>query len=163
MKKLDIKSLYYITHIENLPSILERGILSHQKVEELDVAYKPIYDSGIVSKRKDKCTPEKNSLWEYANLYFQPRNPMMYRVIHEKNKRNIAIVGVKSKVLQLEGGIVTDGNAANDPTQFFPVTKGLEVLRKQWKIIQNDWWNDQDGSKRKIMAECPAILILKKI
>ena len=78
MKKPDIKSLYYITHIENLPSILQRGILSHQKVEELKVPYTPIYDTGIVSKRKDKSTPQHSSLWEYANLYFQPRNPMMY-------------------------------------------------------------------------------------
>lgn len=35
MKKLDIRSLYYITHIENLPSILHRGILSHEQVEKL--------------------------------------------------------------------------------------------------------------------------------
>jgi O-acetyl-ADP-ribose deacetylase (regulator of RNase III) len=154
MKKLEVKSLYYITHIENLPSILQRGILSHQNVEELNVSYTPIYDRGIVSKRKDKCTPERNSLWEYANLYFQPRNPMMYRVVHETDKRNIAVIGVKPVVLQNPGVLITDGNAANDPTQFFSVVEGLKILEKQWKIIQNDWWNDLDGSKRKIMAEC---------
>ncbi|GAB4225330.1 MAG: DarT ssDNA thymidine ADP-ribosyltransferase family protein [Stanieria sp.] len=154
MNKNSIKSLYYITHINNLPSILERGILSHKKVEELQVTYQPIYDSGIVSKRKDKRTPERDSLWEYANLYFQARNPMMYRVVHEKEKRDIAIVGVKSEVLQINGGFVTDGNAANDPTQFFPAKEGLKIVENQWKIIQSDWWNDQDGSKRKIMSEC---------
>lgn len=154
MRKINVKSLYYITHIKNLPSILQRGILSHQKVEELAVTYQPIYDSLIVGKRKEKYTHEQNSLWEYANLYFQPRNPMMYRVIQEKDKRDIAVVGIKPGVLQIEGGLITDGNAANYPTQFFSVTKGIEALEKQWKIIQNDWWNDQDGSKRKIMAEC---------
>ncbi|WP_442941418.1 DarT ssDNA thymidine ADP-ribosyltransferase family protein [Nostoc sp.] len=35
MRKPDIKSLYYIAHIENLPSILQRGILSHKAVEAL--------------------------------------------------------------------------------------------------------------------------------
>jgi O-acetyl-ADP-ribose deacetylase (regulator of RNase III) len=154
MTKNNIKSLYYITHINNLPSILKEGILSHKKVEELKVTYQSVYDTGIVSRRKDKPTPERNSLWEYANLYFQPRNPMMYRVIHEKEKRDIAIVGVKPEVLQVNGGLVTDGNAANDPTQFFSVTEGLKVLKNQWQIIQNDWWNDRDGSKRKIMSEC---------
>lgn len=160
MKENYVKSLYYITHINNLPSILQQGILSHEKVEELQVTYQPIYDSRIVSNRKDKCTPEKNSLWAYANLYFQPRNPMMYRVIHEQDKRNIAILGVKPEILQIDGSLITDGNAANNPTQFFAVRKGLEVLEKQWKIIQNDWWKDQDGSKRKIMSEC---LIPKRI
>ncbi|MEH2315957.1 DarT ssDNA thymidine ADP-ribosyltransferase family protein [Nostoc sp.] len=154
MRKPDIKSLYYITYIENLPSILQRGILSHKAVEELGVSYTPIYDSGIVSKRKDKSTPARNSLWEYANLYFQPRNPMMYRVVHEKDKRDIAVVGVKPDVLAAAGGLITDGNAANDPTQFFAIKEGIEILHKQWKIIQNEWWNELDGSKRKIMAEC---------
>ncbi|MEH2398865.1 DarT ssDNA thymidine ADP-ribosyltransferase family protein [Nostoc sp.] len=154
MIKPDIKSLYYITHIENLPSILQRGILSHKAVEELGVSYTPIYDSGIVSKRKDKSTPARSSLWEYANLYFQPRNPMMYRVVHEKDKRDIAVIGVKPDVLAAVGGLITDGNAANEPSQFFAIKEGIEILQKQWKIIQNEWWNELDGSKRKIMAEC---------
>ena len=154
MRKPDIKSLYYITHIENLPSILQRGILSHKAVEELGLSYTPIYDSGIVSKRKDKSTPARSSLWEYANLYFQPRNPMMYRVVHEKDKRDIAVIGVKPDVLAAVGGLITDGNAANEPSQFFAIKEGIEILQKQWKIIQNEWWNELDGSKRKIMAEC---------
>jgi hypothetical protein len=154
MKKNDIKSLYYITHIDNLLSILQQGILSHEQVEERKVSFAPIYDSGIVSKRKEKATPNQNSLWKYANLYFQPRNPMMYRVIHDKNKRDIAVVGVSPNVLKGKDVLITDGNAANDPTQFFSSSQGLEVIQKQWKVIQNDWWNDLDGSKRKIMAEC---------
>ena len=28
------------------------------------------------------------------------------------------------------------------------------MLEQQWKIIQSEWWNNLDGSKRKIMAEC---------
>lgn len=153
--KPDIKSLYYITHIENLPSIIERGILSHSKVEEMNVAFTPIYDGNIVSKRKNKLTPGGKSLWEYANLYFQVRNPMLYRVIHEaKNKEDIAIIGVSPQVLNEPGTILTDGNAANDPTQFYDVAKGRQVLLAQWKIINSEWWNDLDGSKRKIMSEC---------
>ncbi len=152
-KRYEIKCLFYITHIENLPSILDQGILSHAQVEEKKVPYRPIYDANIISRRKDKLTPQKNSLWEYANLYFQPRNPMLYRVVHEKDKRDIAIVGVGPAVLAERGVMITDGNAANDPTQFFPVAEGMKVLEKQWKVIHNDWWNDLDGSKRKIMAE----------
>ncbi|AFZ34936.1 Appr-1-p processing domain protein [Stanieria cyanosphaera PCC 7437] len=154
MNKPELKSLYYITHIENLPSILQKGILSHKKVDELGVSYTPIYDSTIVSKRKDKSTPERNSLWEYANLYFQPRNPMMYRVVNEKDKRDIAVVGVKPEVLNISGCMISDGNAANDPTNFFSLKEGLKILNQQWKIIQSDWWKEDDGSKRKIMAEC---------
>src|SRR6185437_11467246 len=106
-----------------------------------------------VSKRKETATPRRGSLWEYANLYFQPRNPMLYRVVHENDKRDIAIVGVKPSVLGESEAMINDGNAANGPTQFFSVAEGMKVLAKQWPLIQNDWWNDLDGSKRKIMAE----------
>jgi len=150
----NIKSLYYITHIENLPSILDRGILSHTRIEELSVPFTPIYDSEIVSRRKDKYTSNGRSLWDYANLYFQPRNPMMYRVVHEKDENELAVVGVINKVLQEQDVIITDGNAANDLTQFYSQSEGLKIIQEQWKIIQSDWWNNLDGSKRKIMAEC---------
>lgn len=148
MKKLQIKSLYYITHINNLPSILERGILSHASIEAREIPFTPVYDRGIISKRKEKPTPDRRSLWEYANLYFQPRNPMMYRVVHEKDRQNLAVVGVAAGVLNEPGVFITDGNAANDPTRFYPTPEGMKILQQQWKIIQNDWWNDLDGSKK---------------
>lgn len=153
-RKVDIKSLFYITHVENVPSMLQNGVLSHGAVEAQQVPFTPIYDSSIVSNRKEKSTPDRKSLWEYANVYFQPRNPMMYRVIHEKYKRDLAILGVKPAVLQLPDVFVTDGNAASSPTQFFHAGDGIKVIEAQWKVIQSEWWNDLDGSKRKIMAEC---------
>lgn len=151
---MKVESLYYITHVANLPSIFERGILSHAKVEELKVAFTPIYDRGIVSMRGQKITPDGESLWEYANLYFQPRNPMMYRIVHEQEKNNLAVVGVSPQVLNEPMALITDGNAANAPTQFYNVSEGRKALQAQRQILQRDWWNDDDGSKRKIMAEC---------
>ena len=83
MRNLDIKNLYYITHIDNLPSILERGILSHERIQKEGLQPAHIYNTDIVNRRSKKNTPDRKSLWSYANLYFQPRNPMMYRVVHE--------------------------------------------------------------------------------
>jgi O-acetyl-ADP-ribose deacetylase (regulator of RNase III) len=153
-RKAEIKGLFYITHIENVPSILKSGILSHGLIESEKVPFTPIYDAGIVSSRKAKATPERASLWEYANVYFQPRNPMMYRVVHEKSTKDLAVVGVKPSVLQLPQVMITDGNAANNPTRFLNATDGLKVIQSQWPVIQAAYWNDLDGSKRKIMAEC---------
>ena len=154
MQKLDIRELYYITHINNLPSILARGVFSHEKVEAEEVNPTPIYDADIVSRRNQITTPDTRNLWSYANLYFQPRNAMMYRVVHEKDLRNLAVVGINTKVLSEQGIFITDGNAAYETTQFYYPSKGMEVLQQQWSIIQSDWWNRDDGSKRKIMAEC---------
>ena len=154
MRKLDIRNLYYITHINNLPSILDKGILSHEKIEKEHVQSTRIYNTDIVNRRKEKSTPDEKSLWSYANLYFQARNPMMYRVVHEKGARDLAVVSIAKKILQTPNIFITDGNAANDPTQFYFPSNGLKILGQQWKIVQNEWWNTLDGSKRKIMAEC---------
>ncbi|HUY90898.1 MAG TPA: DarT ssDNA thymidine ADP-ribosyltransferase family protein [Pirellulales bacterium] len=153
-RKAEIKSLFYITHVENVPSMLKNGILSHGLVDAQNVPFTPIYDQAIVSNRKDKATPERASLWDYANLYFQPRNPMMYRVVHEKAAKDLAVVGVKPSVLQLPQVMVTDGNAASNPTQFFKAAEGLKAIEAQWRVVQAEYWNELDGSKRKIMAEC---------
>lgn len=154
MRKLDIRELFYITHIENIPSILEKGILSHERIETERVHPTAIYAKDIVNSRKWKTTPAGKSLWSYANLFFQPRNPMMYRVVHEIGKANLAVVGIDKKVLFQPGVFITDGNAANEPTQFYVQSAGLKMLQQQWAVVQNEWWNNLDGSKRRIMAEC---------
>lgn len=153
-RKAVIKNLFYITHISNVPSILENGILSHGQVEADNINFTPIYDAGIVSNRKKRETPDRKSLWEYANVYFQPRNPMMYRVVHEKTSKDLAVIGVKPSILQLPDVLVTDGNAANNPTLFYNASDGLKVVEAQWQVIQAEYWNELDGSKRKIMSEC---------
>lgn len=153
-RRTNIRSLYYITHVANLPSILQHGILSHGQIESRDIHFTPIYDADIVSKRKNKTTPDHKSLWEYANVYFQARNPMMYRVVHEKGRKELAVVGVNSTVVDDDGVLITDGNAANNATGFSRGSEGLRIVQDNWRVIQAEYWNDVDGSKRKIMAEC---------
>ncbi len=153
-KNKDIKSLFYITHINNIKSILQHGILSHAAVEERQIDFTPIYDAEIVSHRRDKSMPNGQSLWDFANLYFQPRNPMLYRVISEKDKRNIAIISVRPELLKQSNCFVSTGNAASSPSDILPAKDGLTTIFEMWEIIQSEWWNLNDGSKRKIMAEC---------
>ncbi len=148
-----LRELYYITHVENLPSILRRGILSHARVKREGIAYTPIYDEGIVSWRQSRQVPNGRSLWEYANLYFQARNPMLYRVLREKSTSEIAVLGVRKDVLRLPGIFVTTGNAARMETEIL----GPRGWQQRWKEILDgvdiEWWSEADGSKRRIMAE----------
>ena len=60
---IGIKGLYYITHIENLPSIMRRGILSHEQVKDEAIRYTPTYDEGIVAARKEKLVPGGRRLY----------------------------------------------------------------------------------------------------
>ncbi|PKO22963.1 MAG: DUF4433 domain-containing protein [Chloroflexi bacterium HGW-Chloroflexi-1] len=154
MPKADIKGLVYITHVDNLKSILRNGILSHGLVEEKEIQFTPIYNAQIVSNRRKRLTPNGKSLWSFANLYFQPRNPMLYRVLSEKDQQDVAIIDVRPDVLKQPGVFISTGNAASAPSDILPAKEGLKAVYETWNIISNEWWNADDGSKRKIMAEC---------
>ena len=49
---MKIKNLYYITHIDNLSSIFERGILSHERVETEGVQFISMF-KGRTDAKKD--------------------------------------------------------------------------------------------------------------
>ena len=148
-----MKSLYYITHKDNLPSILKRGIFSYDRVEGEGLCRISIDNRNTIERRNYKTTDGKK-LWYYANLYFQPRNALMYRFLHQHHLKDLAVVGIDQKVLDEQDVIITDGDAGNEITRFYSLSDGMKILKKQWSIIENDWWNNSDGSKRKIMAEC---------
>ena len=145
-----------------MPSILERGILSSDRVEAEGLRPTPIYDGKGVEQRNSKTT-DGRSLWDYASLYFQPRNAMMYRTVHQKDLKDLAVVGIDNKVLDEQDIIITDGDAAKETTQFCRLPEGLKILKKQWSIIENDWWNNSDGSKRKMMSECLVLNYVKPV
>ncbi|MDM7924921.1 MAG: DarT ssDNA thymidine ADP-ribosyltransferase family protein, partial [bacterium] len=153
-RNIEIKSLFYITHIDNVKSILDNGVFSHQLMEERGLPFTPIYDMDIVSNRKHKHTPSGKSLWNYANVYFQARNPMLYRVVLEKDYKNLAVVALKPSILQIPGAFITNGNAANEITAFYDYKSGMKVISDIWSTIMGEWWNSLDGSKRRIMSEC---------
>jgi len=153
-KTPEIKGLYYITHVDNLASILRHGILSHQLVQDRGIRYTPIYDAAIVSNRQTKTAPDGKNLWEFANVYFQPRNPMLYRVLHEKDASDLVVVGVRPRILSNPSAFIALGNAASGATEILPSAEGRKRISEIWDTINSDWWNAVDGSKRKIMAEC---------
>jgi O-acetyl-ADP-ribose deacetylase (regulator of RNase III) len=153
-KVKEIRELYYITHKDNINSILQYGILSHSEILKRKIKFTPIYDEAIVSNRAEKKMPKGESLWEYANIFFQPRNPMMYRVKIEKTIDDIAIIGIKKGILEREDLYFTNGNAACGETQIFPIKQFPEHQFEIRKQIDMEYWNNADGSKRRIMAEC---------
>jgi len=154
VKRPQITGLYYITHIDNVSSILSRGIFCHERIEGEKIEYTRIYDDGIVANRKDIQTPDGGTLWKFTNLYFQPRNPMLYRVIHEKPISKIAIISVRPEILDRLDIYISTGNAAHSSSEILPSGEGRKTLRKIIKDTMIEYWKEQDGSKRRIMAEC---------
>ncbi len=155
MKFPQITGLHYITHIDNVPSIMKRGILCHKRIEEENIEYTPIYDKDIVASRRDIQTPDGRTLWSFTNLYFQPRNPMLFRVLHEKPAEEIAIVSVRPEILDRLDIYISTGNAAHSLSNILPSGEGQKALHQIVKdTLMVEYWKEEDGSKRKIMSEC---------
>src|SRR5207245_795629 len=79
---------------------------------------------------------------------------MLFRVVHERNPKEIVVLGIQPRVLKTPSAYITDGNAANNVTDFFDYEDGMRAVSEIWNTINSEWWNSVDGSKRKIMAEC---------
>src|SRR3990172_2871181 len=143
MKRRSVQGLYYITHIDNIPSILKRGIFSHERIESEKIPFTRIYDEGIVSNRHKIIVPDGRNLWHFANVYFEARNPMLYRVVNEKSEDNIAILALRPDLLERHDIYITTGNAAHSLSDILYPTEAKKHLSE---IIKNsvglEWWNN---------------------
>ncbi|HEX5495345.1 MAG TPA: DUF4433 domain-containing protein [Mycobacteriales bacterium] len=130
--------LHYITPIANLRSIMERGILSHRHATMVD--HISIADANVQNRRKGKRISKGLMLHEYANVYFDARNPMMYkRRIHQAQ---IVVIRINPDILDIPGTVIADGNAAADATRFDPSPGGLVKLDEE--RVYATWWTDPD-------------------
>ena len=69
--------LYNIQAIDNVPSIMQRGLLSNEKASRID--HVSIAMNEVQVRRDLVQVPNGLKLHQYANLYFDPRNPMLSR------------------------------------------------------------------------------------
>lgn len=155
MNRCDVAELHFITYIENVPSILKRGILSHNK--SLNINFHDISESGVQERRVKKKIPGTNkSLHDYANLYFDAHNPML-SARRSKNDE-ICVLRIKNIVLNIDGVIITDKNAARE-CWFKTVDEGLPLLNKD--EIYATFWTDNNPIKEYKNAgiKCAEILV----
>lgn len=144
--------LHSIMPVENMPSVMEHGILSHNKMRYLP--HCSIAKEGVQNRRDNKSVPRGMALHDYANLYFNPRNAMMY-ARHEMFN-SICVLLIDPCVLDWDNVVVSDGNAASDVTRFFMPSDGLR--RIDFEAVNTIYWNDPDpylyeAKKRVVCAE----------
>jgi O-acetyl-ADP-ribose deacetylase (regulator of RNase III) len=157
--------MLYITHIDNLISILKEGILCHSLVDKKNLQCKTIYNQDVVNRRKNILVDGERSLWNFANLYFNPRNPMLYSLVKRPGFASIeyvkqyVIIAVKPSILQNNDVYVSDGNSAHSLTEFYPISgrtkeDSKRIFQIAEKINTIEWWDETKGTKREVMAEC---------
>lgn len=151
MERSRVTELHYIAPLANLESIMKRGILSHQQARRID--HTSVADAAV-QERRVRRIPNGRWLHECANLYFDARNPMMYKRLDRKH--SIAVVYVSSDVLDIAGILIADGNAAAAGTRFHPAQGGVARLRDD-RVYARFWtdgdWSVQAEKKRQRCAE----------
>ena len=123
MDRDEVKELHFITTMDDLGSILMRGILCHNRARRLP--HRSIASEVGARHPPRQILPGGLSLHSYANLYFDARNAMMYYL---RNEPDLVVIRVSPDVLDIPNAVVTDGNAASGPTRFYPSPGGLRHL-----------------------------------
>lgn len=147
--------LHCIMPIENIPSVLQHGILSHERASKLPHASVALQE--IQDRRSGKTVPNGLRLHQYANLYFCARNPMLY--LRKPNHPNLCVVRVSRSVLDLQNVVITDQNAAGDWVRFYSYPDGLKWIN--FDYVFADSWQDEDERTgwRKKATKCAEVLV----
>ena len=156
-------NLFFITHVDNLESILKKGILSPNNVDKLGIQPKEISNESIVDARKRIWFGRKN-LVDYAHVYFNPKNAFLYQKLKEYTHTKIVIIELTCDVSD-EGIYITNKNAAVegfDPKidavsglDYYEIIPKIQEdtlpIGRRWSKRKN--W-DSEADKSKLMAEC---------
>jgi len=95
MPDLNKTYLYRMTHIENVPHILEHGV-THVSSTRANKNYKAIGDNSIISTRNNFDLPNGKKLGAYIPFYFGARMPMLYVI--QKGFNGVAVTPAKDIV-----------------------------------------------------------------
>lgn len=160
MNRADIAELHYITPIENVPSILEHGILSNRLAARL--THTSIAMEKVQDRRRDKKIPGARPLHDYANLYFDAHNPMLSK--RRSQNDIICVLRIAPAVLDVPGVIVADRNAASGYVRFYPVADGIQALDRNM-VFARFWINAADPFDEMIRksVKCAEVLVPDKL
>jgi len=160
MQRSDVWELHYITPIGNLASIRARGILSYRRAARLE--HESVAMPAIQARRAQVVVPGGRRLHEYANLYLNARNPMLYRRSAERD--DLVVLRIDPSVLDLPNVVVSDQNAASSYARFAPAPAGLAIVDAGYTFA--DYWthpDDQLEEWRHKARMCAEVLVPDRV
>lgn len=153
------KHVYSIMPINNIPSIMKNGILSHEQAKKFP--HLSVADPNVQDRRERVVLPNGIPLHHYANLYFSFWNPMLSRIRAQNDE--ICILGIALSVLDLNGCAITDRNAATTLARFYSPQDGLQELDYR-RIHATNWYTDDVYQMRDNRAvKCAEVLVPERV
>ena len=147
--------LYNIQAIENIPSIMRRGLLSNERASR--ITHKSIAMNEVQERRDKIRVPNGLKLHQYANLYFDPHNPMLSARRNQNN--DICILKFNCCILDLPEVVVSDRNASSDYASFYSPKIGMKEI--DFNLVYARFWTDDDYyvKMRKKSIKCAEVLV----
>jgi hypothetical protein len=152
-----VTELQCIMPIGNIPSVLARGILSHESATKLK--HRSVAMQVVQDRRDVKTVPGGLRLHQYANLYFHARNPML----SVRRQEDVCVLRVSTAVLQMQGTVITDQNAASKYVRFYtPAQSNLldfdDIYARDWRHPDNQIREWQHKS-----SKCAEVLVPQRV
>ena len=161
------RPLYHFTHIENLPGILEYGILStnerrHRGIAHKNVAYDNIQDRRSVMEVLCGCG---GVVHDYVPLYFCKRSPMLYAILQSGiiDQKQIIYLEFPIQILEQYQSVFTDASANTlPPPRFYDDASKLTVI--DWEAIDTWKWGQQhDTGEIPVTQKKQAEVLIHKV
>jgi hypothetical protein len=154
-----VVELHCIMPMDNMPSVLEHGILCYERAARL--AHHSVAMQEVQDRRDQKQVPGGLKLHQYANLYFHARNPMLFK--RKDEAPNLCVLRVSTEILEMPGTVISDQNAATDYVRFYHPA--------QWKLLPfddiyaMDWRHPDDPIAywRHKARKCAEVLVTHRV
>jgi len=168
--------LFRITHIQNIPHILQYGI-THVTSDNSNPNFITIGDGSLISRRNSFSIPNEKVLGDYIPFYFGVRMPMLYVIQNGFNGLQAVsaeeIVYCVSTIGQILTHnldfLFTDGHATDKLSSFYS-SQDISNLENiiDWQAVKSKYWNndnDLDLKRRKeaeflVASDIPVSAIL---
>lgn len=159
--------LYRMTHIENIPHILQHGI-THSSSPNANRSFVPIGDKSLITTRSQFPLDNGKLLGDYIPFYFGTKMPMLYVIQKGYNfvkatpaDEIVYCVTSVQKVLEAKlEYIFTDGHAVNSfSTQYNSKDIGEIDKLLDMKAIHAKYWNDENDLDLKRRKEAEFLVL----
>lgn len=156
-----------MTHIENIPHILQNGI-THTTSEYANPDFVPIGDSSLITTRNNFILNNGTRLGEYIPFYFGVRTPMLYVVqngfnlVAPTSAENIVYcVSSVQKIIDLQLDFVfTDGHAVDGFSSQYTVAdiQNIDTILDK-NAINAKYWKDENDLDKKRRKEAEFLVL----
>lgn len=144
------KLLYHLTHIDNLDSIIENGLLSRNQVIQRGMLNQDIANPDILESR------QLNHLDDYVLFHFSPYTAFDNAVRYEHGAENFVYITVYRRYAEENGFQIVPRHPLNGEFELCDYNEGMNII--DWETMErrmNEIAPTNQGYAKEVkMAEC---------